>query len=98
MARKKAPKKQLTTRDTSFNFSKDTDSKLISVIGSYTANKNFKDIELIDMTQGISVKGSQIKTHAKANRTMQDLGESEDIIIDISNINETENLFSKQLC
>ena len=83
-----AKKKQKTTRDTSFNFDKDVNSKTIYTLSNYTATKEFPNITLMGAEDGMSVKGAKIIEHANANKTMKDMGYN--ITVHTDNITTTD--------
>lgn len=88
MAKKK--KVQKTTRDTSFNYSKDVATKTISSLVSYNTSKEFKNVRLMGVEDGVSVTGQKIKDHAAANTTMSDLG-YEGVVINTDDITSGNN-------
>lgn len=78
-------KTQKTTRDTEFNYNKSEQTKTISSVISYNATKDFKNIQLIGVEEGISVSGTAIINHAKANKTL-----GNDAIVDVNAYVEDE--------
>ncbi len=80
-----ANKIQKTTRDTDFNFEKDIQTSTISSIASYNTSKEFRNVRLLNLEDGIKVTGEKIINHANDNRIMQDLVD-EDISINTSMI------------
>ena len=83
-------KPQKTTRDTEFNFEKDLNNGTISSIVSYNMTKDFKNVRLLNMEDGVLVTGEKINNHAADNRTLKDLG-YENIEIHTGNINDETN-------
>lgn len=80
--------KQVTTRDKNFNYMKNGD--IISSAISFNATKEFKNITLLNLEDGVTISGQYIKDHAADNRTMADLGYT-NISIDTSSISADSN-------